>query len=115
MKVTGLEQELMDYDGVKHKLGGKPLTVKRAVLIALEASNQDPKEIAMEEKSLRHRLADRVFASKDGNIVLKTEDITRIKECLSDMFTPGVYGRCADVIDPPEDEEEEKNEQKNDK
>jgi len=98
-----LNVEVNDLDGkaVLDPDSGKPATLKSATTSALLFQGQDDSKMTGDQKLARFALAKKVHDASD-TVDLTAEEIVLIKECVNKIFTPLVYGRLVEALDPKE-------------
>ena len=59
------------------------------------------------EKLARYKLGQRILAADGGEIQLKSQDVSKLKDCIN-LATPlpFVYGQCCEMLDPAEVEDD---------
>jgi len=97
MVQINVEQNVERYDGEILKIGGEALTLRRALLVALDL----PREMVdVEQKLRRLDLMTRIYKT-DGLIDLKAEEIAQLKADADETFpTPSALGAIHGLLDP---------------
>lgn len=102
---------VIDLSQVFHDKKGKPVKMERgsddettlgdAAYMALTAMYVGEESLSREHKLRRGRLAQKIVASTDGKLDIKSEDVTEIKHCIAKMFDPWIVVQSEDMIEPP--------------
>ena len=91
----------LDNKDVMDPESGKVATLKGAVSSALLFQGQDSERLTGDQKLQRFALAKKVYDAED-KVDLTAEDVVLIKDCVNRIFTPLVYGRLVEALDPKE-------------
>ena len=79
---------------------GETLTLETISYIALSSMTQQEVNLGRDERLKRGRLAQRIVSAENGEIDLKSEEITLIKQCIGNSFGPWVVAQTEDMLDP---------------
>jgi len=82
---------------------GKPLTMKRALIISLNNIFEDEKDISGEAKFARGMLAMRIHKEEAPDF--KIDECSEIKECVGKSFSPWVIAQIWPVLEGPEEQD----------
>jgi hypothetical protein len=74
-----------------------PLTVKKAILVAIDTAVENEKKTGKQKYEL-FKLAEKIAANDTS---LSMEDWTLVKEAVGSSYRPAVVGFIWDTIDPP--------------
>ena len=77
--------------------------------MALNTLTTDEQNLDRGKRMLRGRLAQRVVAAGTGEIDLKSEEVTMIKDSVGKLFDPWTVVQIEDMVEPPIQETKEVN------
>lgn len=97
MKIQ-LNQVFKDKNGKPVKDGEADLTLENVAYTALILVSEQEANLPRTDRLLRGRLAQRIAAST-GEVDLKSEEVTLIKECIGKSYGPWVVVQAEDMLE----------------